>query len=69
MPRKPRIDIAGYYHVINRGVEKRVVFVNDEDFEKFEELLCDGAVEFSVRIHNYALMSNHIPSKPVWPKR
>ena len=21
MPRKPRIEIAGYYHVINRGVE------------------------------------------------
>ena len=26
MPRKPRIEIAGYYHVINRGGEQRVVF-------------------------------------------
>ena len=26
MPRKPRIEIAGYYHVINRGVDQRVIF-------------------------------------------
>jgi len=26
MPRKPRIEIAGYYHIINRGVEQRVIF-------------------------------------------
>jgi WD40 repeat protein len=39
MPRKPRVEIAGYYHVINRGVEQRVVFEEKEDYEKFEELL------------------------------
>ncbi len=59
MPRKPRIDIAGYYHVVNRGVDKRVVFADSEDFEKFEELLCVGADTFGVTIHNYCLMSNH----------
>ena len=31
MPRKPRIEIAGYYHVINRGVEQRVIFKEKED--------------------------------------
>jgi len=26
MPRKPRIEILSYYHIINRGVEQREVF-------------------------------------------
>jgi DNA-directed RNA polymerase specialized sigma subunit len=38
MPRKPRIEIAGYYHVINRGVEQRVIFEEKEDYEKFENI-------------------------------
>jgi len=34
MPRRPRIEIAGYYHIINRGVEQRVIF-KEPDFEYF----------------------------------
>jgi REP element-mobilizing transposase RayT len=59
MPRKPRIEIAGYYHVINRGVEQRVIFKEAEDYEKFEALLCTYAPSYGVTIHNYCLMSNH----------
>jgi hypothetical protein len=32
MPRKPRIEIAGYYHIINRGVEQRVIFKEASDY-------------------------------------
>lgn len=59
MPRKPRIDIPGYYHVINRGVEQRVVFAEEEDYRYFEELLCSYAKSYGITIHNYCLMSNH----------
>ena len=59
MPRKPRIEIAGYYHIVNRGVEQRVIFKEDEDYKKFEELLCTYAPSYGVTIHNYCLMSNH----------
>ena len=59
MPRKPRIEIAGYYHIVNRGVEQRVIFKEAEDYEKFEELLCSYAQSYGVIIHNYCLMSNH----------
>ena len=59
MPRKPRIEIPGYYHVLNRGVERRTVFVEPEDYEHFIELMCSYAREFGIRIHNYCLMSNH----------
>jgi len=30
MPRKSRIDLAGYHHVINRGVNRSTVFTDDE---------------------------------------
>ena len=53
MPRKLRIELAGYYHVINRGVEQRVVF---DDAEDFEELLCIYAPSYGVTIHNYFWM-------------
>ena len=35
MPRRPRIDEIGYYHLINRGVEKRKVFLDTADHEMF----------------------------------
>ncbi len=59
MPRKPRIEIPGYYHVLNRGVERRTVFVEPEDYEHFIELMCSYAREYGIQIHNYCLMGNH----------
>jgi REP element-mobilizing transposase RayT len=59
MPRKPRIEIAGYYHVINRGVEQRVIFEDAEDYEYFESLMCFYAKSYGITLHNYCLMSNH----------
>ncbi len=59
MPRKPRIEIAGYYHIINRGVEQRVIFKEAEDYEQFETLMCFYAKSFGITLHNYCLMNNH----------
>ncbi len=59
MARKPRIEIAGYYHIINRGVDKRVIFKDRADYEEFEELMCFYAKSYAITIHNYCLMSNH----------
>jgi REP element-mobilizing transposase RayT len=59
MPRKPRIEIDGFYHIINRGVEQRVVFKDKEDYEYFEELMCTYARSHNITIHNYCLMPNH----------
>ena len=59
MPRKPRIEIAGYYHIINRGVEQRTIFEDAQDYEYFEELMCFYAKSYGITLHNYCLMSNH----------
>lgn len=59
MARRPRIEIAGYYHIINRGVEQRVVFKEPSDYEYFEELMCFYVKSYNITLHNYCLMSNH----------
>lgn len=59
MPRRPRIDMVGYYHIVNRGVEQRVIYKDDEDFKTFLEILCTACRLYSVQLHGYALMSNH----------
>ncbi len=59
MPRKPRIEIPGFYHIINRGVEQRVIFKDKEDYDFFIEQLSNLSKNFNITIHNYCLMNNH----------
>ena len=59
MPRKPRIEMPGFYHIVNRGVGQRTVFEEPQDFKKFETLMCEEAGKYGVFLHNYCLMSNH----------
>ena len=59
MPRRVRVNIAGYYHIINRGVEKRQVFLENADKDKFLEILCKEFLEYDVILHSYVLMDNH----------
>jgi len=59
MARRPRIEIAGYYHIINRGVEQRTIFKESADYEYFEELMCFYMKSYGITLHNYCLMSNH----------
>jgi putative transposase len=60
MPRKPRqSSFSGYYHFINRGVNKKKIFHRDEDFSFYKGLLKEYKEKFSVQIIHYCLMSNH----------
>jgi len=31
MPRRPRIDLAGFHHVMNRGVNRSNIFVEENN--------------------------------------
>jgi len=55
MPRKYRITEIGFYHVINRGVERRVVFFEEEDFDAFLDILKFVANSYGITIHAYCL--------------
>ena len=59
MPRKPRIDLAGYHHIVNRGVNRSEVFTDESDYEMFLKIVCKACRAYKVILHDYCLMSNH----------
>ena len=61
MSRKPRFFVAGVAnHIIQRGNNKEVVFIEDEDYVKYQTILNEAATKQCVKIHAYVLMTNHI---------
>jgi putative transposase len=60
MARPTRIDLpGGWYHVLNRGIEKRSIYRSDRCRERFVELLSQLPERFGIRLHSYVLMTNH----------
>jgi len=59
LPRRIRINEPGFYHIINRGVEKRDVFLEKEDKDKFLKIFCKEANFYNIDLHCYVLMDNH----------
>lgn len=59
MPRRERITHPGFYHVISRGVERRNVFLDDDDFGRFLAILSKEFKVYNIILHSYCLMTNH----------
>ncbi len=59
MPRRERITEPGFYHVISRGVERRNVFLDGDDFDKFLSILSEQFKNCNIELHAYCLMTNH----------
>jgi putative transposase len=60
MARPLRIEYPGaLYHITARGNEKRDIFRNDKDRERFLGYLETAVVRYNAVIHAYCLMSNH----------
>ena len=59
MPRRVRIEDPGFYHIVNRGVEQRKVFMEPEDKDRFIEILCQQCEHGKANVHAYVLMDNH----------
>ena len=59
MARRPRIDIPGYHHIVNRGVNRTDIFSTDSDKDKFLQILCKACRVYDVVVHDYCLMDNH----------
>jgi REP element-mobilizing transposase RayT len=60
MPRRPRIHYPGaVYHVTARGVEKRTIFFDSEDFNRYATTQARTISMFGARLIAYCLMPNH----------
>lgn len=61
MARQPRIEYPGaLYHVISRGIERRNLFRDQADHERYLGLLEKSVARFGFRLYAYCLMSNHV---------
>ena len=61
MPRRTRISLAGLpLHLIQRGNNRTACFFSAEDYRAYRHWLRRYADGLGVRIHAYALMTNHV---------
>lgn len=61
MPRQARKrSESGIYHIILRGINKQVIFEEDEDYKRFIETIKKYKTVSGYTIYAYCLMSNHV---------
>ena len=61
MPRKPREKSRfGIYHVILRGVNKQIIFEENEDYLQFIRILKKYKEVCEFKLYAYCLMDNHV---------
>ena len=60
MPRDKRLQITGgVYHVISRGIERRDIFMDDDDRKEFISRLEQALEKTGAQCLAWCLMSNH----------
>jgi REP element-mobilizing transposase RayT len=60
MARPLRIAFPGaWYHVTNRGLERRAIFREPSDRKRFLRLLAEASDRFALEVHAFCLMGNH----------
>jgi len=61
MLRRPRMYIPGFpYHIVQRGNNRKVCFLVQENFAFYLELWKKISARYGVSVHAYCLMTNHI---------
>jgi len=61
MPRQSRIDAPGaLHHIIVRGIERRKIFMDDQDRDRFVERLGTVVTHTETICYAWALIPNHI---------
>ncbi|MGV8148214.1 MAG: REP-associated tyrosine transposase [Alkaliphilus sp.] len=61
MPRQKRkISETGIYHIMIRGINRQMIFEDDEDYCKFLEVLKTTKEKSEFEIYGYCLMGNHV---------
>jgi putative transposase len=60
MSRPLRLEFAGaLYHITSRGNGRNLIYLQDDDFELFLQILANVCERYNWVVHAYCLMSNH----------
>lgn len=61
MPRRPRLELPGVpMHIVQRGVNRAAVFIDDDDRAHYLGLLRHEMRRACIAVHAYVLMGNHV---------
>ncbi|MFL0799078.1 MAG: transposase [Agarilytica sp.] len=61
MPRSGRVVVPNMpHHIVQRGHNRGVVFVEDSDYQYYLDNLIEFKREFGLKLFSYCLMTNHI---------
>ena len=61
MPRMGRVVLPNYpHHVVQRGHNRRVVFAEPGDFQRYLEDLRELKTLYDVKVYAFCLMTNHV---------
>ena len=61
MPRWRRIIVPNCpHHIVQRGHDRKAVFVCDEDYLHYLNTLAETKQELGVAVYAYCLMTNHV---------
>ena len=61
MPRKARRKSeSGIYHIILRGINKQIIFGDEEDHDRFLKTIKKYKIVCGYKVYAYCLMSNHV---------
>ena len=61
MPRTARIAPQEFvYHILTRGNNKQDIFKDEEDFQKYIDILKKYKEKYHFKLYHYVLMTNHV---------
>src|SRR5208283_4334556 len=61
MPRTARIAPSEHiYHVLTRGNNKKNIFKDERDYERYIEILLKYKEKYGYKLYHYVLMTNHV---------
>lgn len=61
MPRRARVIVPGMpHHIVQRGHNRQVVFVEERDYEYYLENLAEWKGILGLQLYSYCLMTNHV---------
>ncbi|KAB2951640.1 transposase [Heliorestis acidaminivorans] len=61
MPRRARVKSStGIYHAMLRGINRQIIFEDNEDYEKILQIIQVCKEKSGFELYGYCLMSNHI---------